>query len=125
MKSILTSLIRNFNPDHRIISPQPVVPRPPKYPDGKITTAAPELPERKPRTENKEEPMIRYEATKPEMSEALRAIGKTNEERAREMALSWMAIGTDGDDMSAADYYRYYDKGYRYFLKELEARDEK
>lgn len=69
--------------------------------------------------------MERYQIIQPEMSETLRAIGKTNEEMAHEMALSWMAIGTDGDDMSAADYYRYYDKGYRYFLKELEARDEK
>lgn len=69
--------------------------------------------------------MIKYEAIKPEMSETLRAIGKTNEERAHEMALSWMAIGTEGSDMSAAEYYIYYEKGYQHFLKELEKRDAK
>lgn len=124
MKSILTSLIRNFNPDHRTISPQPVVPRPPKYPEGKITTTAPELPERKSRTEIKEEPMERYQIIKPEMSETLRAIGKTNEEMAHEIALAWMRVGIN-DDISAADFYRYYDKGYQCFLKELEKRDAK
>lgn len=69
--------------------------------------------------------MKRYQIIKPEMSETLRAIGKTNEEMAHEMALSWMAIGIEGDDMSVPKFYGYYDAAYRMFLEKLEARDEK
>lgn len=68
--------------------------------------------------------MERYQIIQPEMSETLRAIGKTNEEMAHEIALAWMRVGIN-DDISAADFYRYYDKGYQCFLKELEKRDAK
>ena len=69
--------------------------------------------------------MERYQIIKPEMAGVLRAIGKTNKEMAHEMALCWMGIGTPDDDMGPTEFYRYYNKGYQYFLKELEARDEK
>lgn len=69
--------------------------------------------------------MFRYQATQPMQAETLRAIGKTNEEMAHEMALCWMGIGTDGDDMSVPKFYGYYDAAYRMFLEKLEARDEK
>ena len=69
--------------------------------------------------------MKRYQIIQPEMSQTLAAIGKTNEEIAHEMALCWMRIGTDQDDMGAEIFYKYYDMGYQYFLKELEKRDAK
>lgn len=71
--------------------------------------------------------MIRYEAIQPEMSETLRAIGKTNEERAHEMALVWMdqLAFMDAGEEGVTLFYKHYDMAYRYFLKKLEARDEK
>lgn len=69
--------------------------------------------------------MKRYQIIKPEMSETLRAIGKTNEDKAHELAISWITIATEGVGMSAPKFYGYYDATYRMFLERLEARDEK
>ena len=69
--------------------------------------------------------MKRYQMIKPEMSETLRAIGKTNEDKAHELAISWITIGTEGVGMSVSKFYGYYDVAYRMFLERLEARDEK
>ena len=71
--------------------------------------------------------MKRYQIIKPEMSETLRAIGKTNEEMAHEVALLWLGnLGRlDMGIRNAHDFYDHYDMAYQIFLERLEARDEK
>lgn len=75
--------------------------------------------------------MERYQIIKPEMSETLRVIGKTNEERAHELSISYINYRTEMGRkenlilLYPEEYYDLYQMNYEDFLSKLERRNAK